>query len=187
LSIRRLPAWLWLAFVLPLCVAYQWFAHRYVGESESAAAQAALLYVPVAAHAAINLFLLWVFGRTLAPGREPLITGFARGVHGTLPPYIEVYTRNVTLAWCIVFALQVIVSLILFAYASRESWSLFVNVLSLPLVALTFVIEYAYRIMRYPDFPHASIWMGIRLFMDRRRSSNPRDPHFATLDAPRDG
>ena len=187
MSIRRLPAWLWLALALPPCVAYQWFAHRYVAESESAAAQAALLYVPVAFHAGINLFLLWVFGRTLRPGREPLITGFARGVHDTLPPFIEAYTRSVTIAWCIVFALQVIVSLILFAYASRESWSLFVNVLSLPLVAATFVVEYAYRIMRYPDFPHASIWMGIRLFMERRRSSNPRDPRLMTLDAPRDG
>jgi hypothetical protein len=176
----------WLALAVPVCLAYQWFAYDYVAASGTATGPAALVYVPVAAHAAINLFLLWVFGRTLGAGSEPLITGFARAVHGTLPPFLEAYTRNVTIAWCVFFASQVIVSLMLFAYASLESWSLFVNLLSFPLVAVAFVAEYAYRVIRYPDFPHVSIWTGIRLFMEGRSSAR-REAHVVRAKGSRDG
>jgi uncharacterized membrane protein len=119
-------------------------------------------------HAAMNLAMLWVFGRTLLRGREPLITGFARRIHGTLPPHMELYTRRVTIAWCVFFSAQVLLSAVLFAL-SLNYWSLFVNVLSLPLVALMFVVEYAYRIIRYRDFPHASIWQGIQAFAQDMR------------------
>jgi uncharacterized membrane protein len=142
-----------------------------------------LLFVPVISHVLINLLLLWAFGRTLRPGHEPLITGFARAVHGTLPPVLETYTRNVTLAWCIVFALQVIVCAGLFLFASPQLGSLFVNVLSFPLVVATFVVEYAYRIMRFRGFPHVSIWAGIRLFVERRSRQRA---HPVPVNAQRD-
>jgi uncharacterized membrane protein len=45
-------------------------------------------------HATAYLFLLWYFGRTLARGREPIITRFARRVHGTLQPEMELFTRK---------------------------------------------------------------------------------------------
>lgn len=117
-------------------------------------------------HAGINLLMLWVFGRTLRQGREPLVTGFARKVHGTLPPYIEAYTRRVTLMWCVFFMSQIGVSSALFAFASLDVWSLFVNMLSLPLVVLMFVVEYVYRVIRYPAYEHASILKGIQMFAD---------------------
>ena len=40
-------------------------------------------------HSFLNLFMLWLFGRTLLRGREPLVTGFARRFHGTIQPYID--------------------------------------------------------------------------------------------------
>src|SRR5580765_1444058 len=55
-------------------------------------------------HATVYLFLLWYFGRTLARAREPIITRFARSVHGTLQPGMELFTRKVTIAWCVFFA-----------------------------------------------------------------------------------
>jgi uncharacterized membrane protein len=118
-------------------------------------------------HAAINLFLMWLFGRTLFRGREALITGFARRVHGALPPEIETYSRRVTLAWCVFFVVQVGLSAVLFAFATLEAWSLFVNVLSVPLVAFMFVAEYLYRVTRYRDFAHASLAKGMELFADK--------------------
>jgi uncharacterized membrane protein len=124
-------------------------------------------------HAGINLFMLWVFGRTLRFGREPLITGFARRVHGTLPSYIEAYTRRVTLMWCVFFALQIVVSAVLFAFATLDVWSFFVNMLSLPLVVLMFVGEYAYRIVRYRRYEHASILKGIQMFANGDADSRP--------------
>ena len=116
-------------------------------------------------NAVINVLLIGVFGRTLAAGREALTTGFARRVHGTLPADIERYTRRVTLAWCVFFAMQVLVSAILFAAAPLETWSVFVNLLSGPLIVLMFAGEYLYRIVRFPDHAHVSIWKGIQMFV----------------------
>jgi uncharacterized membrane protein len=124
-------------------------------------------------HTAINLFMLWIFGRTLVHGREPLITGFARRIHRTLAPHIEAYTRRVTLMWCIFFAGQILVSAALLAFASLDTWSVFVNMLSLPLVALMFVGEYAYRVIRYRSHDHVSIVEGIQLFADGQGAGTP--------------
>ncbi len=119
----------------------------------------------------IYLLLLWWFGRTLAPGREALVTGLARHVHGTLPPEIEAYTRRVTWAWCVFFAAMAFTSVALFTLAPLEAWSLFANVLTGPLVALMFVGEYVYRVSRYRDFPHVSLLTAVRAFRDRGRAA----------------
>ena len=55
-------------------------------------------------HLVTNLFLMWLFARTLKDGREPLITSIARSVHGSLRPDIEIYTRRVTYAWSLFFS-----------------------------------------------------------------------------------
>lgn len=115
-------------------------------------------------HAAAYLFLLWSFGRTLRHGSEALITRLARRVHRTLPPYMEAYTRRLTIAWCVFFATQVTLSGLLFTFAALDAWSLFVNVLNVPLLALMFAGEYLYRVALYPDYPHASIARALRAF-----------------------
>jgi uncharacterized membrane protein len=128
-------------------------------------------------HAAVYLFLLWFFGRTLLSGKEPLITRLARRVHGSLPPDMEAYTRGVTLAWCVFFAAQVIVSALLFKYASLNIWSLFITIMNFPLLVLMFVVEYAYRLVRHRDFPHASILKSIQAFTgDAALSKSPKAP-----------
>jgi uncharacterized membrane protein len=119
----------------------------------------------------IYLLLLWAFGRTLAPGREALVTGLARHVHGTLPPEIEAYTRRVNWAWCLFFAGMTLTSVLLFAFAPLETWSLFANLLTLPLIVLMFVGEYAYRVSRYRDFAHVSLLTAVRVFRDRSRAA----------------
>ncbi len=115
-------------------------------------------------HAAVNLFLLWYFGSTLAPGREPIITRFARRVHGALQPVMEQFTRQLTVAWCAFFSAQLIASALLYAFAPLNAWSLFINVLNLPLLALMFVGQLVYRRLRYPDCPRASIWQAVEAF-----------------------
>src|SRR4029077_5051200 len=57
--------------------------------------------------------LLWIFARTLAPGREALVTRLARQVHGTLPDDITAYTRQVTWAWCVFFTAMGLTSVLL--------------------------------------------------------------------------
>jgi uncharacterized membrane protein len=115
-------------------------------------------------HVAAYLFLLWLFGRTLAGGREALITGVARRIHGSLEPEIESYTRQITIAWCLFFAAQLAGSALLLTLAPVETWSLFVNVLNVPLLALMFGGEYLYRILRYPRHPRATLKSTLRAF-----------------------
>ena len=148
------------ALALLACIAFPWLVYLAVSEDVAGPLWPALAVM----HAAIYSCLLWGFGRTLLRGREALITGVARRVHGSLAPEIEAYTRRVTLAWCGFFAAQIIVSGLLLALAPLGTWSLFVTVLNVPLLALMFAGEYLYRVVRYPDHPRASIATALRAF-----------------------
>jgi uncharacterized membrane protein len=123
-------------------------------------------------HAGAYSFLLWFFGRTLRRGKEPLITRLARRVHGALPPYMEAYTRAITVAWCVFFAVQLVVSALLFEFASPHAWSLFINILNFPLLAAMFAAEYLYRVTRYRNYPHASIAQMMHVFVKDSSFSN---------------
>jgi len=123
-----------------------------------------LLAVNGLSHATLNLFLLWLFGRTLLRGREPLISQISRRVNGGLNPEVVDYTRHVTIAWCIFFGLQVAISLGLYVFASIALWSLFINVLNLPLLILMFVGEKAYRTAHFPNHPKTSILKAIEVY-----------------------
>lgn len=85
------------------------------------------------------------FGSSLLPGRLPLCTQLADRLHGPLGLPELRYTRQVTAAWCGFFLAHMTTTVLLFAYAPLEVWSLFVNFCALPLVALMFVVEYAVR------------------------------------------
>lgn len=125
-------------------------------------------------HAAAYLFMLWLFGRTLVHGQEPLITRLSRQVQGTLPAPMESYARRLTLAWCVFFAAQLVVSALLLKFASRETWSLFINMLNFPLVGLMFVGDYLYRMVRYREFPQSSIAEAVRAYAKDRLSNSFR-------------
>jgi uncharacterized membrane protein len=66
-------------------------------------------------------------------------------VHGPLAAPVARYTRQVTLAWALFFVGIAGVSTVLFATTSIVAWSTFANFVSLPLVAVMFVAEYACR------------------------------------------
>jgi hypothetical protein len=58
---------------------------------------------------------------------------------------------------------------------SQGAWSLFINFLNIPLVLLMFAGEYGYRVIRHPEFPHASILDAMRAFtQDSAQSSSAR-------------
>jgi uncharacterized membrane protein len=63
------------------------------------------------------------------------------------------------------FAGQVAVSALLLAFAPLSAWSLFVNVLNVPLIALMFAAEYLYRVTRYPDHPRTTLPGMLRAFV----------------------
>ena len=122
-------------------------------------------------HIAANSMLCWFFAHTLFGGRTPIITTLARTIHADLPASIERYTRQVTIAWALFFVMQVVLSLLIFAFASIETWSLFANVLNWPLVILMFVVEYACRKRVNRDFPHATIKQSIDAYFNNSRKA----------------
>jgi uncharacterized membrane protein len=115
-------------------------------------------------HAAVYLFLLGFFARTLAPGHTALVTQLALRVHGTLPPRVAAYTRTLTAVWCVFFAAELLTSALLFLYAPRATWALFITALHFPLVVLMFALELGYRRWRFPEHSRTSILQAMQVF-----------------------
>lgn len=138
-----------------------------VRDSGFLAAHFAWIYLlqQAAAYAALGI----MFGRTLTAGRVPLCTQLATLVHGTLPPAAVPYTRAVTAAWAIFFALLTLALIIVFALAPLPTWSAFANFGTFPLIVAMFIGEYLVRIRALPDMPPANIIAGVRAYLDSAR------------------
>lgn len=126
-----------------------------------------VLAVSGLAHTVLYAGLLTAFGRSLFRGREPLVARFARRVHGELPPEIAAYARGATIAWCVFCGGQLVASALLFMLASGEVWSMFVNVLDLPLLALMFASEYGCRRLWFPHRAHIGLVTTVLTFARR--------------------
>jgi uncharacterized membrane protein len=113
--------------------------------------------VSALAHWSIYASLLASFALTLRPGREPLITAMARRLHGGIGVELAAYTRKVTIAWSVFFAVQLALSVALFSFAPLTVWSFFVNILDIPLVVTMFAAEYAVRLRCLRDPPRHSL------------------------------
>ncbi|MGH8704455.1 MAG: hypothetical protein ACREUO_03450 [Burkholderiales bacterium] len=112
-----------------------------------------MLYIPPVA---INLGLCWLFGRTLAHGRTPLIARFAVMEQGALSNELAAYTRMLTWLWTLLFAGAALAALLLALSGNRDAWSLFTNLVNYLLVAALFLGEFAWRRLRYRNYRHRS-------------------------------
>lgn len=165
--------------LIPFVIALTWFTAVELGLRIALAITTTLILLGLAAvkmfgpphpamvfgmpHLVTNAFLLWFFARTLRNKRVPLVTSLARSVHGSLTPDLEIYTRHVTVAWSLFFFAQIAGSILLFFFASLEIWSMFINILSTPLVVVMFLCEYTYRVLRYRNH-HSSLLDGLKPF-----------------------
>lgn len=124
-------------------------------------------------HLGTNLALAALFGRTLLGGGEALVTHFAKLAHdGQISPAKTRYTRQVTVAWTSFFLLNAAISSLLFGLASPAAWSIFANLLSLPLLALMFAGEHLirYRVLAADDRSSmADTIRGYRASLHRRK------------------
>lgn len=118
-----------------LAIAYAVFAH-YVSVVTDLGAWFGLIQ-----SVGVNIALAVVFGRTLTGGRQPMVTKVAAMVHDEMSPEMIRYTRQVTTAWTLFFITCALVSAGLFFFAPIEAWSVFANILSLPLIGLMFLVE----------------------------------------------
>jgi uncharacterized membrane protein len=103
-------------------------------------------------HALVHIGLLVMFVASLAPGQTPLIEIVASRARGQLTPVLREYTRNVTIAWCVFFALQLAVSVLLGLWAPVSWWRAYLDFGTLPLVGLMFAGEMIYRHIRHGIF-----------------------------------
>lgn len=110
------------------------------------------LYVPPIA---VPLFLAVVFGRTLLPGRTPLVTLFAEQVMGRHEPERALYMRGVTWFWTILCSALALQAALLAVFADPLTWSWFANGINYLIVAAAFIGEYAFRCLLFglPDKP----------------------------------
>lgn len=157
LAARRAGAWL----ALPLLAGGCWALYR------AGHAPLPLLLVPVAF---IGL-VAWMFGRTLRPGRLPLITRLVTILDDTpvecLEPEVLRYARGVTLGWTLLLLLLGAVNLALAMIATpdgllaqlglqppvaitRTQWSWFANLFNYGIIAAFFVAEFQLRKRRFP-------------------------------------
>jgi uncharacterized membrane protein len=109
------------------------------------------------------------FARSLAHGRIPLCTYWADLVQGPLPTIVARYTRKTTAAWALFFALIAAVSLALYQWEPLRVWSAFSNFVTLPLVVLMFIGEYAVRRRVLPPPHRTGLWDSVRAYLDSSR------------------
>lgn len=122
-------------------------------------------------HVGINLALASLFGRTLRGPGEALVTRLARLVYpqGISPRKIR-YTRGVTLAWTIFFVANATLSALLYVFAPAAAWSIYANLLGLPLLATMFLGEHLWRMRVLPPEERPGVAEIIRAW---RHHSSP--------------
>ncbi|MDP3166667.1 MAG: hypothetical protein Q8N06_14610 [Hydrogenophaga sp.] len=125
-------------------------------------------------HAGMQGLLGLAFGRSLRAGEVPMVSRFAAVVHGSLSPALERYTRQVTWAWTLYFSLMTSLSLLLFWLAPVAVWSVFANLLNLPLLVMMFAAEYGARVVLLPASDRSGPLEAIRAW--RQTSSGAAPP-----------
>jgi uncharacterized membrane protein len=142
--LRRARVWAW---VVLLAVAAFFYGCALLGAARL------LMYLPPVLLPASVLF---VFARSLKPGRTPIVTQVATQIRGTLPHELAAYTRRVTQFWVALLATLALSSALLALLATPEVWSLATNGVQYIVLALAFVGEYLLRRVRFRQFEHES-------------------------------
>jgi uncharacterized membrane protein len=113
----------------------------------------------------------WTFGRTLLPGRTPLVERVARGFHAPAVPSADIlaYARRVTWGWSLLLGGIALINAALicclvpgglFALAgfaprwpvSAGAFAWFGNTGTYLLIGCMFAVEFAVRLWRFPDY-----------------------------------
>lgn len=146
--------------VTPLSIAWISFTTRYLSMPMKLIPFVTLFALLVTSWAVLQQHIIWIyfvqhvvmfsgmgiwFALSLAKRKEALCTYFAGFAHDYLSPQMVRYTRQITVMWSLFFFTMSLVSLFLFSFSTPNVWSIFANVLSLPLVGLMFLGEYMFR------------------------------------------
>lgn len=124
-------------------------------------------------HAGMQALLAVAFGRSLLAGQVPMVSRFAAIVHGDLSPALARYTRQVTWAWTSYFVVIATLSVLLFWLAPVAVWSVFANLLNLPLLMLMFAAEYGARLYFVPASDRSGPLEAFRAYRQSSSGSTP--------------
>lgn len=107
------------------------------------------LFIPPAV---IPAALFVAFARSLRPDQQPWVARVAVLMRGApLPEPLVSYTRQVTVLWCVVFVFMFASAVGFAIWGSLEVWSLMTNVVHYGVLGAIFVLEFAYRRLRFRD------------------------------------
>jgi uncharacterized membrane protein len=124
-------------------------------------------------HVGMQALLGLAFGTTLRTGQMPLVSRLAALVHGQLSPALARYTRQVTWAWTLYFSAMAVASLLLFWLAPVAVWSIFANLLGIPLLILMFIAEYAVRLCLLAPSERTGPLQAIRAYLQATPGAMP--------------
>jgi uncharacterized membrane protein len=126
-----------------------------------------LLYLP---SVLIPAAFCWLFGRSLLPGRQPLIAMIAQAARPATPDYLLLYSRRLTQLWTGIFAAMALWDLGLAAFAPHGWWSFMANCANYLVVGGAVTLEYVYRRLRFRDYAHP----GFAEYLKIVASADPR-------------
>ena len=98
---------------------------------------------------AVTGCFLSVFAMSLAPGRTPIIEKIASYTvkESDRDDFFRKYCRGVTVAWCLFFVVNGLVSLATAIWGSDETWTVYNGIISYFLIGMMFTVEYVIRII----------------------------------------
>ena len=158
-ALLRRRAWAWLTLLAGAALLY-WLV--VAGNGLYA------LYLPPAL---IPAALFMLFAGSLRRDETPLVTRIARHMHdGALPQPLVAYTRHVTQLWCGVCAALFVSAVLSACLATPALWSLMTNLVHYLVLGAVFVLEFAYRRMRYGEHEN----FGLLQYLKRLARTNLR-------------
>ena len=114
-----------------------------------------LTYIPPVV---IPLSLLIIFGSTLLPGKEALITAIGENSRGPLSVAMRRYTYWLTVSWCCLFVIMATIPTTLLLTGQQSLWFWFTNVFNYIIVSVLFVGEFYLRKKLFPKHNHPGFW-----------------------------
>lgn len=105
------------------------------------------------------------FGMTLRDGQVPLCTRIAAQLHSPLPAAVAEYTRGVTLAWTLLFAVLALLLVLTYLLLPLPFWSVCANFIAPLLMGAMFGIEALARRWALPRQQRAGMLAAIRAYL----------------------
>ena len=93
----------------------------------------------------VNFAAFLFFGRTLLPGKDPLITQVIRVDRPEVPSDMAAYSRGLTAVWTGFFAITTVAAVVLGLRGDVVAWSWLANVVNPVSAALLFFGEHLFR------------------------------------------